>query len=201
MTKCERAICAQMRISESDYLATKRARRRGRSINAHAHPGRGRQVIDEASERLSASKELPGADDDVSPAELVGPARDDIDQFLADPDADGAYELLASAAARIESALERCAPPYSERTGEGDDEDAGGDEDEAAESGRSRLRTPFTTPATAGRSPGSCTVRVVDERGERIERLSRAEVQICEKLGTPFEAYAQMRAHRRVAIG
>lgn len=198
MTKLESTVCERLGISEAEYSATKRARRVGVSLNALAHPGRGRQVIDEKSAKLSDSGDLPDTgDDSIKPEELVAKAQQDLEQYLDDPDDENAWGLLASAGAYIESALERCAPAFADRADELEPPYTGSGADEAAESGRG-LRSPFTSHRS---EPGSRTVRVVENGHARIERLSAAEVAVCSRLGLRHEDYAAERTHRRVAIG
>jgi hypothetical protein len=71
----------------------------------------GRQVIDEA---LTGG--LGGdVNDRTSPAELARRAAEALAEFLANPDADDSWQLLAEAGALLTAALERGAPPYAAR--------------------------------------------------------------------------------------
>jgi hypothetical protein len=198
MNKVERAICAQLGISPAVLRVAQRARRLGISINAAAKTGYGHDAAQEWREKARASGELPRPEDDsVSASSMISEAIDAAEAYLADPDQ--LAHLIAAIGYMLEAG-DRAVPGYAERHAddESDDVDAGDDGATWADAVES-LRSPFMTQSRS--EPGSRTVRVVENGSARIERLTAREVAICAQLRTSFEAYAEARARRRVAMG
>ena len=141
LTHTEKTICARTGISESEYLAQKGRNTAGpmtvqinpaeiavamnldpRDYSARRVSGRrpgamarfasgidGRAIIEEA--RLEHAHEIN--DEGVSTDDLIAEAREALDEFdIADEEA---WRKLAFAAACIQGALERHAPPYANR--------------------------------------------------------------------------------------
>ncbi|HVA82481.1 MAG TPA: hypothetical protein VNF29_16245 [Candidatus Binataceae bacterium] len=110
LSRTEREICAAFKISSATFVGA-RGSGRGASVNA-SMAGKARQVIDDAGLKESKS----GAFDESATAPMLAQqAADLITSFLRNPEDDDAWDDLATAGAYICAALERSAPPYSDR--------------------------------------------------------------------------------------
>jgi hypothetical protein len=105
----EREIAAAMNLDFRDYLARKVGGRAGAVMARFASGIDGRGIIEEA--RLEHQLDIN--DDGASIDDLVAEAREALDEFDA-ADEDG-WRKLAFAAACIQGAIERQAPPYANR--------------------------------------------------------------------------------------
>jgi len=126
LSNSEKAVCARIGINESEYLAQKSAAgpltvqinpalRDERRAGPRAAMGRfasgidGRAIIEEA--RLEHRDAID--DESTNTEDLVAEAREALDDFdVADEEG---WRKLAFAAACIQGALERHAPPYANR--------------------------------------------------------------------------------------
>jgi phage I-like protein len=129
MTKQERAICAQLGLSENDYLGSRNrsalpraAKTRDAEIarNLGIKPSelavhaadtmKGRQVV---AENPIDDGEI---DESATPEELAKQAVDLLQEFIeGDPDDPDRYRLLGKAGGFMMEAIEREAPPYATR--------------------------------------------------------------------------------------
>lgn len=129
LSKTERAVCAQLGLTESDYLGRKRGTPLALSVHAQTQSvgGVGRQAVAEALEAL----DLPQPDK-VSPEDMISSALEAIDGYNADPDDPEGWMDLARAGAYVERALDAIAPGYAQRHAGGGSGDAGAEDDEGS---------------------------------------------------------------------
>ena len=205
ITKTELAICANLGVSLSTYVIRRRARTLGQNIlsinvaGAKVSGGRGRQVVDEASERLRGSGAL---DKTTGPGALLAEAAELCDAAYAayrdNPDSDAAWQRAAEAGAYLEEALERFAPAYANRQQPlpptADDDDA-----ESA-------RNPYSARNSLSRRVGEAIQRIADPmlRAAGSEGLgsvamplrpNTAELAVCSRLGITWENYLKTKKH------
>lgn len=223
LTKAELAICANTGASLADYVVARRARRLGVSINVAGSPfpssSRGRQVVDEAAERMRTAGELPDhKDKKTGPGALLLEAKERCDAaeaaYRAAPDSDAAWMKAAEAAAFLEAALDRFAPAYANRLPGG----AGtvpGNSVEYDDAESRRPQSPFETNGAMADRVGAAIQRIAGPMlcaagGAGVAtvamplELTAVELAVCSQTGVaPADFLATkklgLRARRRIA--
>jgi len=109
LSREERAICTALNLSPRGFIA----RRDGAAIAVNSvSGGKSVQVIDGLH---NEARDAGAFDPSATASSLAQEAAEMIAAFLNAPDADDAWKQLAGAGAYICEALERSAPPFSDR--------------------------------------------------------------------------------------
>jgi hypothetical protein len=215
ITRNEVSICGRMGTPISGYIIARYARASRQSIlsinvaGAPVSGGRGRQVVDEAAERLRGSGALPSHKDKTTgPGALLAEAAELCDAayaaYRANPDSDDAWMKAGEAGAFLEEALERFAPAYANRE-QPPAQAADGDAAESAGNPYSRNSLKAHVDKAIRRILGPMLRAAGGEGLGSVAmplRLSADELAVCSRMGIAPESYLETKklglAARRV---